>query len=87
MILRPLYHVTFYFPASSYLNALQPPPYSIPTVESSTATLAQQVGDQTVPQCPSKGQDDVPMKDRSVSYLEQMTWSHLVVKHCTLVLL
>lgn len=54
---------TFFFgtvtSAYQYLNALQPPPHSITTVVSGTDTFSQQIGDQTMTQSPSKGQDDV----------------------------
>lgn len=61
-LLMSFFPIVFCITVSSYLDALQPPPHSITTVISGTATLTQQVGDQTVTQCPRKGQDDVTMK-------------------------
>lgn len=46
------------------LNTLQPPPHGITAVISCSYTLAEQVGDQTMPQSASEGQDDVPKRDR-----------------------
>lgn len=57
-----IYYFSFYITVCSYLDALQPPPHSITAVVSGTATLTQQVGDQTVTQRPRKGQDDVTME-------------------------
>lgn len=44
------------------LNALQPPPYCITAIKTGPYTLSQQVRNQSMSHCASKGQDDVPVK-------------------------